>query len=244
MSICYIESITYIQCTGEYTTTRAHLTFCVQGNPFCLQTGYMAAVQQQLPNLQHFDSSPISFQPNHAKTSNPGPASTDAGLNPASPFTAPQSQPACNTRQGQQPAEATNRVKSPPLTAKVQSRPVSRADPVAQQAKEADSIAAWQPTLPGDSVAPLQLQVQLSQLTVNRTTPADSVPAVENASVAAQPPLYNYYLQLRWVTVIRSLLSCQASLFVCLRVCLLVDLSVRGSACLLTCLAPSGRYQS
>ena len=168
----------------------------------------MAAVQQQLPNLQHFDGSPVSFQPNRAKTSHPGPASTDAALIPASPFTASQSQPASNTRQGQQPAEATNRVKSPPVATKVQSRPVSRAEHVGQQAKEADRIAAWQPTLPDDSVAPLQLQVQLSQLTVNRTTPADSIPAVESTSAEAQPPLYSYYLQLRWVT--NSLLSCQA----------------------------------
>lgn len=190
----------------------------------------MAAVQQQLPNLQHFDGSPVSFQPNRAKTSNPGPASTDAALDRASPSTACPSQPASNTRQGQQPAEATNRVKSPALTTKMQSRPVSKAEPVGQQLKEADSIAAWQPTLPDDSAvvkgsnpepetlnpktlpddsaASLQLQVQLSQLTVNRTTPADSIPAVESTSAEAQPPLYSYYLQLRWVT--NSLLSWQA----------------------------------
>lgn len=171
----------------------------VQGNPLCLQTDYIAAVQQHLPNLQHFDGSPVSRQPTHAKTHIASSTAANTAPDLSSPAKAPSPQPELQHSHPTAPL-----TKSPP--AAVQSG-LKLKPQHAQQPTEIDSIAALHASFSDGSTPPLQLQVQLSQLTVSSATPAEAIPIADSSSGEAQPPLCYYYLQLRSVTF-RHILEC------------------------------------
>lgn len=167
----------------------------VQGNPLCLRAGYTTAVQQQLSNLQHFDGNPVMWQPSNHKPSPVGSASTANSL--TSP-TAPRPRSALKHSRGALAAPKTSLSSS-----LAQAAPVDKTEP-ASQCTESDSIAALHsPASPSSpqhvdcSDVPLQLQVQLTQLTVGSATSTESIPAADSAATEGAPPLYRYFLQLR-----------------------------------------------